>query len=174
MKTDLDEQIVCAIREKAAKSHLAALESDISKRRKKRRKIYGYVAIAASLLIIAMGGTYWKLCSDMMDVGYAFDPVEGQSGGSEITALMEAGNIDAALDKIANARAQVAEEMMNPSSDDHEYMTQLQIDSEELDLLEAVCNMRKGNYFKAKGQLTDIASGGGHFETEAKELLDRL
>ena len=68
----------------------------------------------------------------------------------------------------------MAKEIASPSSDDPEYMTQLKIDSQELDLLEAVCYMRQGKYFKAKKYLKRIVAGGSHFSAEAEKLLGEL
>lgn len=171
MKFDLEEQIECAIREKGAKEHLVALEKSIVRQHRKR---LGYIAIAASLALMLAIGIDLKLSADIRAVGNAFDPVEGQSGGSEITALMQEGNVDDALLLIDEARILVAEEIAAPSSDDPEYRNQLEIDSQELDLLEAVCYMRQGKYFRAKKLLKSIASSEGHFSIEAERLLGEL
>lgn len=171
MKFDLNEQIDCAIRERGAKSHLMELEKEI---RQKNRFMIRAVSIAASLLLILTVGIDLKLGSDIKSVGYAFNPVQGQSGGSQITALMQDYNIEEALRYIDEARVLVAKEIASPSSDDPEYMTQLNIDSQELDFLEAVCYMRQGKYFKAKRYLKRIVAGGSHFSAEAEKLLGEL
>lgn len=168
---DLDEQIICAIREKGAKEHLSALERSIALQQKRRLR---YVAIAASFLLMLIVGFDLKLSSDIKSVGYAFNPVQGQSGGSEITALMDQRSIAVALDKIAEARVLVAEELADPAHVDPEYMAQLDTDAQELDFLEAVCFMRQGKYFKAKKRLKDIADSEGHFSSEAERLLGEL
>lgn len=171
MKFDIDEQIECAVREKGAKAHLVELEGSIRQRQRVRMRT---MSIAASLLLLIGVGVDLKLSSDIRTVGYAFNPVEGQSGGSEITALMESKEIKAALSKISEARVMVAEEMQSPSSDDADYLVQLETDAEELDFLEAVCYMRQGKYIKAKRALKDIVKGNGHFSSEAAELLKTL
>ena len=168
---DLDEQIECAVREKGAKAHLAALEQSIMQR---QRVLVRTLSIAASFILLIGVGVDLKLSNDVRAVGYAFNPVEGQSGGSEITALMERKEIKEALAKIDEARIIVGQEIADPISDDPDYLTQLEIDSQELDFLEAVCYMRQGKYFKAKKALKEIASSDGHYSHEAESLLEAL
>ena len=171
MKYDLNEQIECAIRERGAKSHLMNLEKEIQQR---NRLLARTVAIAASFLLLFTIGIDVKISADIREIGYAFNPVEGQSGGSEITALMESKEIKAALVKIDEARIIVDKEIADPTSDDPDYLTQLNIDSEELDFLEAVCYMRQGKYFKAKKALKAIVADAGHYSQEAESLLEAL
>ena len=168
---DLEEQIECAVREKGAKAHLAALEQSIMQR---QRVLVRTLSIAASFILLIGVGVDLKLSNDVRAVGYAFNPVEGQSGGSEITALMERKEIKEALAKIDEARIIVGQEIADPISDDPDYLTQLQMDSQELDFLEAVCYMRQGKYFKAKKALKAIASSHGHYSHEAESLLEAL
>lgn len=171
MKYDLNEQIECAIRERGAKSHLMDLEKEI---RQRNGLLARTMAIAASFLLLLTIGMDVKMSADIREVGYAFNPVEGQSGGSEITALMESKEIKAALVKIDEARIIVDQEVADPISDDPDYLTQLQMDSQELDFLEAVCYMRQGKYFKAKKALKAIVTAAGHYSHEAELLLESL
>ena len=171
MKFDLNEQIDCAVRERGAKSHLIELENDIQQ---KNRWLTMTTSIAASFLILLTLGLDIKLSGDIREIGYAFNPVAGQSGGSEITALMEDKQIKEALDQIESARIALSNEMQNPSYDDEAYIVQLEMDAQELYLLEAVCYMRQGKYFKAKRCLKDIVDGKGSYSSEAEELLNSL
>ena len=171
MKFDLNEQIDCAIRERGAKSHLMDLEKEIQRRNSLWVRT---VSIAASFLLLLTIGIDVKLSADISEVGYAYNPIEGQSGGSEITALMESKEIDKALAKINEARLVVAEEIANPVSDDPDYIAQLQMDQQELDFLEAVCYMRQGKYIKAKRALRQIVQSSGHYSHEAEQLLNSL
>ena len=168
---DIEEQMICAIREKGAKEHLVGIERELVKR---RRRNSWYVAVAASLVLMLAVGLDIKLSHDVRTVGYSFDPVAGQSGGSEITALMQERNIEKALVKISLARDLINEERSNPTYEGPEYMTQLEIDVQELDFLETICYMRQGKWIKAKCRLKRIATGGGHFSTEAEKLLGEL
>ena len=95
-------------------------------------------------------------------------------GGSEITALMQEKRIDEALEKIGSARVEINARRANPVSDDPEYLTQLSIDSQELDLLEAVCRLRKGQYLRARKSLNVIVNAGGAWSEDADRLLEEL
>lgn len=171
MKFDLNEQIECAVRERGAKSHLMELEKEIQRRNSLWVRT---LSIAASFLIVLSIGIDVKLSADIREIGYAFNPVEGQSGGSEITALMESKEIKKALGKIDEARVVVADEIKNLVSDDPDYKIQLQMDEQELDFLEAVCYMRQGKYIKARKVLRRIAHSAGYYSHEAEQLLNSL
>lgn len=164
---NLEEMLESAIREKGAKEFLQRIEArDQQRRRRWRTSAYSF---AACLAIVVVGG--WRFSYNTRAAGYAFDPVAGQMGGSEITALMQERRIKEALVKIEEARNAIALEMANPSSTDPEYASQLETDRQELDLLSAVCTMRQGQYFKAKRALKEIAAGEGAFAEEARTLL---
>lgn len=168
---DLDEQIECAVRERGAKEHLASLERSLVQHQKRN---FRFAAIAASFLIMLTVGLDVKLSGDIRTVGYAFNPVDGQSGGSEITALMQNKDIKEALVKIEEARVLIQEEKDNPAYEDQDYLTQLDTDGQELDLLEAVCYMRQGKYIKSRRALKQIVSAGGYYSSEAEKLLGQL
>lgn len=166
-KYNLDEMLENAIREKGAKEFLQRVEA--RDRRKQRRWSTSVYSFAACLAIVLVGG--WRFSHNTRVAGYAFDPVAGQMGSSEITALMQERQIKEALVKIEEARNAIALEMANPSSTDPEYASQLETDRQELDFLSAVCAMRQGRYFKAKRALKEIASSEGAFAEEARTLL---
>ena len=160
-----------AIREKGAVAHLKRYESAL---RLRHRRI-GWMAVSlAACLAVFLAGAGLKLGYDARSAGYAFNPVKGQMGGSEITALMQEGRIPEALKAIDSARVSLRAEILNPSSDDPAYALQLQTDEQELDLLEAVCYMRTGQWFKSRKMLRAIARGGGAFTSEAEMLLERM
>lgn len=166
-KYNLDEMLENAIREKGAKEFLQRVEARSRRRQRSwRTSVYSF---AACLAVIVVGS--WRFSYNTRVAGYAFDPVAGQMGGSEITALMQERRIKEALVKINQARATLADELANPSSNDPEYAIQLDADRQELDFLSAVCVMRQGRYFKAKRSLKDIAKSDGAFAEEAQSLL---
>lgn len=168
---DLNELLECAIREKGAIGHMVELDRRERIQRRRRLQYFAY-GVAACIAVIAC--TDISLSSTARKAGYAFDPTFGQMGGSEITALMQEKKIDEAMLKIYDAIMQVEAEMVSPSSQDPEYTLQLKNDREELDLLEAICLMRKGKYFKARKALKAIAEAGGFFSSEASELLEKM
>lgn len=168
---NLDEMLECAIREKGAIEYMERLD-----RRKmiRRRKSILYWSCSAAAAIAVLIGLNLKLGYDARSAGYSFDPAFGQMGGSEITALMQEKRISEAEARIKQARLRLAEETAFPSSSDPDYLLQLSTDSQELDLLDAVCLLRKGRYFKAKKALKAIVEAGGAFAEEAGQLLERL
>ncbi len=173
MKTDnetLNELLESAIREKAAIKHMEELDR-LSRLHVRRIRFISYAA-AACLAIFAFTGL--KLGHDARTAGYAFNPVAGQMGGSEITALMQEKQIHQALNAINISRAKLAQEIADPSSPDPEYLDQLESDRQELALFEAVCWLRQGHYFKGKKALNAIAAQGGVYAAEALSILESL
>ena len=165
---NLDEMLECAIREKGAREYLQRVEA--RNRRRHRRWLTASYSFAACLVLVVAGG--WTIGHKAQVAGYTFDPVAGQMGGSEITALMQERRIKEALVKIEDAREQLNREIVAPSSTDPDYLIQLEADRQELDLLTAVCAMRQGQYFKARRMLKEIAGGEGDYAGEAQSLLD--
>lgn len=167
----LDELLECAIREKGAIAHMEELD-------RKGKTVHHHwlhtFAYGAAACIAIAACTDLKLSSDARKAGYGFDPTYGQAGGSEITALMQERKINEAIRQIDLAYDKVNAEIESPSSSDPEYIQQLNSDLQELDLLEAVCMMRKGQYFKSRKALKAIASSGGAFADEANKLLNDL
>lgn len=170
-KFDIDEQIDCAIREMGAKKHLQQLEHNIANKR--RMRMYT-VSVAASFIIFLSLGINYKLNYDVKKAGYEYNLGLDQRAGSGITALMDNKSIKEALEMIDKARVNVDKEIQNPMYNDSEYLIQLEMDSQELDLLEAVCYMRQGKYFKAKKQLKNIVRENGYYSKEAKNLIDSI
>jgi len=170
---ELDLMIEAAVREKGAIEHLRELEATSSSKKivpmGRWMKILSW-SVAASLAIVACVDL--KLGHDVREAGYAFDPVAEQRGGSSITALMNDRQIKEALKAIEAARSSVNDQLEAPSTDDPEFILQLETDSEELDFLAAVCHMRQGKYFRSKRELKAVRDGGGAFASDAEKLLD--
>ena len=165
---NLDEMLECAIREKGAREYLLRVEA--RNRRRHRRWLTASYSFAACLILVVAGA--WAISHKTQVAGYAFDPVAGQMGGSEITALMHERRIKEALVKIEDAREQLNHEIEDPSSEDPDYLIQLEADRQELDFLTAVCTMRQGRYLKARRILKEIARDEGAYAEEAQSLLD--
>lgn len=171
MKNDIDEMLECAIREKGLLADMAKLDAAALKH--ERRRTVTFVCSIAACLIMFIGIDL-SLSSIARRVGYGFEPAAGQMGGSEITALMQEKRIDEALEKIGSARVEINARRADPVSDDPEYLTQLSIDNQELDLLEAVCRLRKGQYLRARKSLNVIVNAGGAWSEDADRLLEEL
>lgn len=169
---NLDEMLECAIRERAAFERMEELDRLA---RERHHRVMRFCSFAAAACISAVAVVAGVLRHEARTAGYAFDPAYGQMGGSEITALMQEKQIDEAVCKISDARALLEEEISHISPDeDPDYKLQLSNDLQELDLLEAVCHMRKGNYFKAKKALKAIVAAGGTYSDEAETLLGNM
>ena len=168
---NLDRMLECAIREKWAVEHMKELDRREKIRRRRYVRSWAF-SVAASLTVVF--GIDAKLGHNARRAGYAFDPNFGQMGGSEITALMQEKKIDEAVTQIDLARVRIDKEIAEPSSSDPDYLLQLESDRQELDLLEAVCLMREGKYFKARKALKAILEEGGAYKAEAQKLLEEL
>lgn len=168
---DLEQMLECAIREKGAIEHMTELD----RREQAHRRLYirsWAFGVAAAVIIVF--GVDLKLGHNARTAGYAFDPTFGQMGGSEITALMQERRIDEALVQIALTRDRLDLEVATPLSSDPDYLLQLESDRQELDLLEAVCLLRKGKYVKARKALKSILNDNGAYNAEAQQLFDDM
>lgn len=168
---NLDELLECAVREVGAIRHMEELD----RQERLRRRVMRFMSYgAAACVSLGAFGMDYKLSNDARKVGNGFIPADGQAGGSEITALMQEEIIDEARELIVEAKSKIDEELAAPISDDPEYLAQLAADKDELDLLDAVCLLRKGKYFKGKKALKKIVSENGAFAQDAKDLLEKL
>lgn len=168
---NLDQMLECAIREKGAIEHMKELDRREQAHRRQYIRLWAFGVAAAVIIVFGVG---LKLKYDARTVGYAFDPTFGQMGGSEITALMQEKRLDDAMAQIDLTRDRLALELAIPLSSDPDYLLQLESDQQELDLLEAVCLMRKGKYFKARKALKAIVDANGEYKAEAQQLLDDM
>ena len=129
------------------------------------------LAIAACVCLV---GFMVFLGIDAQRVGYSYSQFTGTRGTSEIEALMEMKDNKAAIAKIAETREWLEDEIENPMYDDQIYLDNLRIQEQELDFLEAICQLRRWHYFSGKKSLTKIANDGGVYAKEAQDLLEKL
>ena len=170
-KENLDEMLEYAIVEEGAKAHLKEYEQMKRMAFNRRIRTISYSA-AACLALVACTTGYLGL--DARKVGYSYEFPAGVRGTSEIEALMDQKDNKAALIKIEEAKAWLAEEKKEPMSDDPIYMDSLDSQEQELDFLEAVCQLRRGHFFSGKRALKRVAEKGGIYAEKAKELIDKL
>lgn len=136
---------------------------------------YGkWVSYAAAACLVFAACTTTFLGYDAQKVGYGFTLPGGVKGTSEIEALMEMKDNKAAIAKIAETREWLEDEKKNPMYDDQIYLDNLSIQEQELNFLEAICQLRRWHYFSGKKSLTKIANGGGVYAEEAQDLLEKL
>lgn len=136
------------------------------------RGIWISSAIAACLLFAVC--TISFLGYHAQKVGYEFILSGGERGTTEIEALMEMRDNNAAIAKIAESREWIETEKENPMYDDQIYLDNLRRQEQELDFLEAICQLRRWHYFSGKKSLKKIANGGGAYAEEAQRLLRML
>jgi len=133
-----------------------------------------WVSYAAAACVAFAACTTAYFGYDARKVGYGYEFPTGIKGSSEIEALMERKENKAAISKIEESRKILKEELENPMYDDQLYMESLEVEAQELDFLEAVCQLRRGRYFSGKKALNKIYNNGGAYSEKAKELLDKL
>ena len=129
------------------------------------------LAVVGCFAFICAFGT---LSYNAQKVGYGYQFPTGIKGSSEIEALMEANKNKEAIIQIEEARKWLEEEKKNPMYNDQVYMADLSIQEQELDFLEAVCQLRRWHYFTGKNSLKKIANDGGVYAKDAQDLLEKL
>ena len=163
---EIEKQILESQEEKAGSARVASLFN-----RKVYRKWVSY-AVAACLALVVCPSAYWGY--NAQRVGYGYSLPDGVKGYSEIEALMESRDNKAAIKKIVEARAWIEAEKENPMYEDQTYIDNLETQDQELDFLEAICQLRRWRFFSGKKALAKIADGGGVYAEDAKELLDKF
>lgn len=137
-------------------------------------RVYGVAVRVAVVGCFAIACIVGSLSYNAQKVGYGYQFPTGIKGSSEIEALMENNKNKEAIIQIEEARKWLEEEKKNPMYDDQVYMDDLSIQEQELDFLEAVCHLRRWNYFTGKNALKKIANGGGVYAKDAQDLLEKL
>ena len=170
-KDNLDEMLEYAIVEQGAKAHLQEYERQKQTAFRRRIRTISYSAAACVALVACTTG---YLGHDARKVGYNYEMPSGVRGSSEIEALMDQKDNKAALIKIEEAKDWLAGEKKEPMSDDPLYLEGLNTQEQELDFLEAICQLRRGRFFSGKRALKRIAEEGGIYAEKANELIDML
>ena len=170
-KDNLDEMLEYAIVEQGAKAHLQEYERQKQLAFRRRVRTISYSAAACVALVACTTG---YLGYDARKVGYNYEMPSGVRGSSEIEALMDQKDNKEALIKIKEAKDWLAEEKKEPMTDDPLYLDSLNTQEQELDFLEAVCQLRRGRFFSGKRALKRIAEDGGIYAEKANELIDML
>lgn len=168
---ELDTLLECAIREKGLLEHMKRIDAMAAKIR--RLRIISFAA-AACIAIAVCVSVNLHYSSKAKLAGESIELFAEGRGSSEIIFMINDGRLSDALKKIENTRERLSIEQSAPSVDDPEYLTEVNADLQQLDWLKAVCLLKRGGYFKARQSLRDIASAGGAYSSQAKELLERL
>lgn len=180
----VQREIIQAIRMKAAKDHLQAVEREIQAK-ERRRKVFAIrissVAIAACLVLGVFFHvdrvTTYRDCS-MSIQSEIFAERGGVRGGEKHSdraiETMENGNYELALNIIGEG--ETIEFMFNDPNPTLREQARLEYDIEQNDLkwFKAVTYMRMGKWIKAKRLLKEIAESDSYYKTKAQEVLKKL
>lgn len=169
MKDNIDELIECAIREKSLLEDMKKIDSTMH--RSKRLHVMTYIAVACLALALCLNISLYRIS---MAAGNSYIPSLAQRGSSEITALMQENRLDEAIERINAAKTEVNARLPSPELEDADYRNQLRSDIQELDLLEAICRLRKGQYLRGRKILKCIVNAGGAWSEDAGKLLEEL
>lgn len=181
-EVSLQQDIVRAIRMKAAKEHLQRVEHDIQARTR-RRKIFRIainVSSFAAAACIAIGlFVYVDRVSDYKAVGNRIELTAESVRGDEntSTAILEAigrSDYEVALELIAQEESQAfSSEFSHPDLIEQERM-EYAFEQERLQWYKAVTYMRMGKWIRARRVLKRIAASDSHYKTQAQSVLDQL
>ena len=160
-KWDIEEQVDYAIIEQGALQHLKEYEAIKRRQRRLLTKVASYAAAACVTLVAWMGG---KESYNARKVGAGIYLADNARSGSEVVALMNEGQSKEAMRKIKTIRIEMESEQEGWT----EY------DIQELDYLEAVCRLRRGQFISGKKLLRSLVKENGYFTKKAQELLDKL
>lgn len=176
----LHQDIVRAIRMKAAKEHLQQVEQDI-RTRTRRRNVFAIrissIAVAACLAIGIF--VHFDYMTNYQAVGNALVlESDAERGGAQTTDVIlyavDNGKYDEALNLIADAETlEFKSEFTHPDlieQDRLEYNRTM----ETLQWYKAVVYMRMGKWIKARRLLKQIAESDSRYKKVARQTLDRL
>lgn len=187
----LQRDIVRAIRLKAAKEHLQAVEREIQAKERRRQVFIVTLsniarAVAACLIIGVIAGSsyyYVDTANTYRDCGLNIQSeILAERGGARgekkysdraITA-MENGDYKLALDIIEEG------ESIKFAFDDpnltlrEQALLEFKFEQEDLQWFKAVTYMRMGKWIKAKRLLKEIAASDSYYKTKAEKALNAL
>ena len=187
----LQRDIVRAIRLKAAKEHLQAVEREIQAKERRRQvfivKLSNVARLVAACLIIGViaGSSYYYVdtANTYRDCGLNIQSeILAERGGARgeekysdraITA-MENGDYKLALDIIEEGES-IKFAFDDPNSTLREQaLLEFKFEQEDLQWFKAVTYMRMGKWIKAKRLLKEIAASDSYYKTKAEKALMEL
>ena len=187
----LQRDIVRAIRLKAAKEHLQAVERKIQAKERRRQVFIVTLsniarAVAACLIIAVIAGSsyyYVDTVNTYRDCGLNIQSeILAERGGARgeerysdrAIAAMENGDYELALDIIEEGES-IKFAFDDPNSTLREQaLLEFKFEQEDLQWFKAVTYMRMGKWIKAKRLLKEIATSDSYYKTKAQEVLKGL
>ena len=180
----IQREIVQAIRMKAAKEHLQAVEREIQAN-ERRRKVFAIrissVAIAACLVL----GVFFHVdtVTTYRDCGMSIQSeIIAEQGGARggekhsdrAIDAMESGNYELALNIIGEGETiEFTFADPNPTLREQARL-EYNIEQNDLKWFKAVTYMRMGKYIKAKRLLKEIAASNSFYKDDAQKILHEL
>ena len=129
------------------------------------------LAVVCSFALVCTIGT---LSYNAHSVGMGCQIANDLSKGADpITEMILNGDYSEAqgeLSELIDYKKQ-QREGLSPDSDQYQYYSS---EIDEMEFLDAVCDLRRWKYFSAKSKLKAIASREGYYQSQAKDLLDKL
>ena len=187
----LQHDIVRAIRLKAAKEHLQAVEREIQAKERRRQvfivKLANVARVVAACLIIGIiaGSSYYHVdtANTYRDCGLNIQSeILAERGGARgeercsdrAIAAMENGDYELALDIIEEGES-IKFAFDDPNSTLREQaLLEFKVEQEDLQWFKAVTYMRMGKWVKAKRLLKEIATSDSYYKTKAEKALMEL
>lgn len=180
-EVSLQQDIVRAIRMRAAKEHLQRVEQNVQAQIR-RRKIFRIVSVSsfAAAACLAIGlFVHVDRMWDYQAVGNGIELVaESMRGGENIsTAILEAigrSDYEDALELIAQEESQeFSSEFFHPDLIEQERL-EYAFEQETLQWYKAVVYMRMGKWMKARRVLKRIAASDSRYKSQAQSALEQL
>jgi hypothetical protein len=180
----LQRDIVRAIRLKAAKEHLQAVEREIQAK-ERRRKVFAIrlssVAIAACLAlgIFFYVDTANSYISYGLNIQHEIIVTKGASRGGESYSEQAFDAINKKDFDKALAIIEEGEKLKFTFSDPNpalqeQALLEYKMEQGDLQWYKAVAYMSKGRWIKAKRSLKEIATSDSYYKAEAKKALEEL
>jgi hypothetical protein len=183
-EVSVQREIIQAIRMKAAKEHLQAVERKIQAN-ERRRKVFAIritsVAIAACLVL----GVFFHVdtVTAYRDCGMSIQSeIIAERGGvrggekysDRVIDAMESGNYELALNIIREGETiEFTFDDSNPTLQEQARI-EYNIEQNDLKWFKAITYMRMGKWIKAKRLLKEIAASDSYYKTKAQEVLKKL
>lgn len=137
-------------------------------------RISGVAVRLAVVCSFAVACTMGTLGYNAHSVGMGYQiAYDASKGADPITEKVLNGDYSEAqveLSELVDYKKQ-QREGLSPDSDQFQYYSS---EIDEMEFLDAVCDLRRWKYFSAKSKLKAIASREGYYQSQAKELLDKL
>lgn len=180
----IQREIVQAIRMKAAKEHLQAVEREIQAN-ERRRKVFAIRISSVAIVACLVLGVFFHVdtVTTYRDCGMSIQSeIIAERGGARggekhsdrAIEAMESGNYELALNIIGEGETiEFTFADPNPTLREQARL-EYNIEQNDLKWFKAVTYMRMGKYIKAKRLLKEIAASNSFYKDDAQKILHEL